>query len=350
MYGDIQYPGAVAARSNVEQKNGTFDQPLVLQFKRHWILRAKNYIRLTKSNKMKRTVKEINTCFELLEEGVDLLLAKSGYLQTTVIKKLQTLNVTISPAWLSAALKQRKAGFRTLKIVTEGLESIILQEHGLKYDPGQKKFIEARPQNWQPQIVRETTAPDHQFGFHPNGRVSVQEKTDFIATAIQEVIEMGVRLNTFSNYFISHSEQSYKTHIINLLQRGVHIRGYLIDPDSNEARLYFEDRAQIQPLEKDAIGGIKKAIERLNVIAADLSATPGPGKFEIYQYRHIPYAYFLVVDGASDSGKMMVSPYLYGVSRANCPVLVLNKKEHTSLFIKYWESLQFMTENAKQLI
>lgn len=299
---------------------------------------------------MKKSRTEIDARFDMLEEGIELLQVRSGYQQNTIIKKLQTLNVRITAPWLSVALKQRKAGFPTLKKVTEGLENLILQEHGLKYDPSEKKFIEARPQNWQPQVVRETAAPDHQITFHPNGRVSVQEKTDFIVTATQEVIEMGIRLNSFSNYFISHSEQSYKAHIINLLQRGVHFRGYLIDPDSNEARLYFEDRAQIQSLEKDAIGGIKKAIERLNVIAADLLATPRPGKFEIYQYRHIPYAYFLAVDGALECGKMMVSPYLYGVSRANCPVMVLNKKEHTSLFIKYWESLQFMTENAKQLI
>lgn len=299
---------------------------------------------------MGKNIQEFNTCYDIVEKGVDLLRVKSDYLQITIVNKLRTLHCFISPAWLSVMLKYKKGGLTTLKKTAGGVEAIVLQELGMKYDPARCDYIEVKARDWRPQIVPETPEPAHQFSFYPDGRVSIEEKVNFIAAAKQEVVEVGVRLNTFSNYFITQNEQAYKMHIVDLLLQGVNIKGYLLDPDSQEARMYFDDRARIQPSEKDSIGDIKKTIERLKLVVDELDLTAGSGKFEIYQYKHIPYGFFLVVDAALDSGKMMIAPYLYGVRRANCPAMSFNKKDHPSLFRKYWDSLRHFTGDAKQLI
>lgn len=266
------------------------------------------------------------------------------------VRKLKTLRFSVSTASLSIIVRKKKIGFRVLKKTAEGIEALILNELGMKYDVVSKTFIETTPANWQPYTVPEQPDDLPQIKFHLDGRVSVREKTDFIASAQQEVIEIGIRLNAFSNYFISQNEQAYKAHIIDLLQRGINFKGYLIDPESNEARIYFEDRTRVQTFEKDAIHDIKKVIERLKLIATELDNMHLSGKFEIYQYKHIPYAFFFVVDGALDSGKMMIAPYLYGIRRANCPVMEFTKRDHPSLFRKYWESIRYFTENANRLV
>lgn len=310
----------------------------------------KKVISPVKSDAMKKNVREFNHCHDILEKGVNLLHEKSGYSQITLINKLRTLNCIVSPAWMTVMLKYKKGGLPTLKKASAGIASIIRQELDQQYDPHVQNYTDAQTLNWRAQIVAETPEPAFRIAFYQEGRVSVQEKINFILPAQQEVIEVGVRLNSFSNYFITQNEGAYKTHVENLLQNGVNIKGYLIDPDSQEARMYFEDRARAQPFEKDSVGDIKKTIQRLRLIAEELNAAPVAGKFEIYQYKHIPCGFFLVVDPAMESGKMMFSPYLYAVRRANCPVITFRKQDQPFLFKRYWESLLHFTKNAKKLI
>ena len=288
--------------------------------------------------------------YDIVCQGTDLLRLKSGYLQNTIVKKLKTLGFPISTASFNIILHRKTVGFRTLKKAAEGIETLILNELDRRYDADTQTFIEAKTTDWRPIAVPEQPDATPQITFHQDGRVSVKEKTDFITPAKQEVIEVGIRLNSFANYFFSQNEMAYKAHIIGLLQRGVNIKGYLLDPDSNEARLYFDDRARIQTFEKDSIHEIRKVIERFKLISAELSSLHLPGKLEIYQYKHIPYTLFFAVDGELDTGKMMVSPYLYGIRRANCPVWEFSKKDHPSLFRKYWESLRYFTENAVRIV
>lgn len=299
---------------------------------------------------MRKKAGEFDNCLAILEKSISLLHEQAGYQQTTVVSKLRSLDCTVSTSWLSVALHNRRAGYTTLKKVVKALETIILQELGMRYDTGLSAFADAKSASWTPKIVPESPLAESQITFYPAGRLSVQEKVAFISTAREEVVEVGVRLNSFSNYFITQNENVYQAHILELLRRGVHIRGYLIDPDSNEASLYFKDRGSVQSAEKGATDEIKKIIERLKNIAAELAPEPWPGKFEIFKYKHLPYGFFLVVDGHSDTGKMLISPYLFGIRRANCPVMAISKKDQPSLFRKYWESVQYMIQDAQILI
>ena len=289
--------------------------------------------------------------YAIVRQGTELLQVQCGYQQNTIAKKLRTLDCLISNAALNLILnKNDKSSLKILKKTAEGIEAPVGQELGMQYDTRKQAFTRMKNRQWQPYVVPEQPDAPNRIVFHPDGRVSVDEKTAFIQGASQEVIEVGVRLNSFANYFISQKEKAYKTHIQALLQRGVNVKGYLLDPDSNEARLYFEDRARVQTFETDSIGEIKKIIGRLKGIAAELNRPELPGKFEIFQYKHLPYAFFYAVDGATEHGKMMVAPYLYGIRRAYCPVMEFHKKDQSSLYLKYWESLRYLTENAKQLI
>ena len=68
---------------------------------------------------------------------------------------------------------------------------------------------------------------------------------------------------------------------------------------------------------------IKRSIERLKKIYRELNTAGLLGAFEVYTYKHIPNNYFQLIDGDALHAKMMISHYIYGVSRANCFVTLL---------------------------
>jgi hypothetical protein len=285
---------------------------------------------------------------QTIKQAFDLLNGKLHFSQRIVVDKLDTLHCEISTATLHNIISGKTVGVATLNKVENGILEMVHRELGLMYNHKTGAFSEQEP-NWKPDPIPEKIAPQQGIHFHQDGRVSIDYKTRFIADAKQDIIEVGLRLSNFSRYFKSQSEKTYKAHIVNLLKRGVNISGYLIDPGCQEARLYFEDRQRVQPEEKDSIAEIYKVIERLQSVSIELKNMSLPGKFEIFTYTHVPYNLFYAVDGNLNTGKIMVAPYLYGIERANCPVIEANKKDQPALFRMYWDSLQKFTKGAKKI-
>lgn len=283
-------------------------------------------------------------------KGLECLVEELAYAQISVLNKLNLMGYTVSAASLSKIKTGKDVGLPLLGSVAKGMGFILEQELDMAFDDAVQDFRLRHTPNWKPTVIPENAEQNTALlTVHDEGRVSLQQKTGFIADAKKEVIEVGVRLNSFSSYFISQNESAYKTHITELLRRGVNIKGYLLDPECNEARIYFEDRARVQSFEKESIAEIRKVMQRLRLLCTEFEAMQLEGKFEIYLYRHIPYSLYLVVDGETDEGKMMVSPYLYGVRRANCPVMEFSKKGRRSLYRRHWESVQLFLDGAQKL-
>lgn len=315
--------------------------------------------KLTFGGKSTKTMEKLShlskeeRCYDIVQKGVALLTEKQEYKQVNLVNKLKMLNQGVSPASLSNIVKGKKAGLQVLKTTAEGIQVIVRSELGMEYSKELRAFSPTDDPGWQPYIIpEELIQSQNESGLtmHLDGRVSIQQKTDFISTAQKEVIEVGVRLKTFSEYFISRKEKDYKDYISALLKRGVTIKGYLLDPDSNEASLYFADRARVQESETDAIAEMKKVVEKLKRLSLEFEQRKYPGVFNIYLYKHIPYNHFLVVDRNAEGGKMMVSHYIYGVRRAECPVWEFTKSRQPDLFKKYTDSLEYYLREAKPLL
>jgi hypothetical protein len=289
--------------------------------------------------------------------GIDILQEEKDYKQNQIINKLRTLNLLVSAASLSNVLTDKKVGLEVLKKLARGIQDIIQSELG--YTPSDTGFDKDVSTDWKPILVKETNplipilendAIWPGFTFHTEGRVSIQHKTDFFLTAQSEIIEVGTRLKTFSEYFFSRNEQEYKAHIVALLKRGVKMRFYMLDPASNEALLYFQDRAKFQEEEKDSINEMKKVLERVKKVHAEFEKEKFIGSFEVYLYKHLPTNHFFVVDGNLPDGKMMVSHYLFGLRRAECPVMEIDKRHQILLYKKYFKSLNLFIADAKRVI
>lgn len=290
--------------------------------------------------------------YAIVQKGVALLADKQEYKQSNLLNKLLHINKAVSASTLSNIVNGRNAGLPMLKKAAEGIAEIVGQELGMVYSKDTHEYAPAADPAWRPYIIPESPdLPDQDTGmeFHLDGRVSIQQKTNFIATAQKEVIEVGIRLRTFSEYFISRKETEYKSYIISLLQKGVVFKAYLLDPESNIASMYFEDRARAQESEKEALVESRKVLVKLKQLVQEFAALRHPGSFEIYLYRHVPYNHFLVVDPGLHGARMMISHYIYGIRRAECPVWEFSRSKQPALFDKYFSSLSAYLKDARPL-
>lgn len=285
----------------------------------------------------------------IVSAGFRLLKEKKHYRQSVVVGKLAYLDCPVSRSSFCNMLNGRPAGAQLLWSAARGMQQLIRQELGMEWR--ENRFVASAGADWQAAEVPPLTERDPSltmrpgFAFYADGRVSIAKKVAFFAAARREVIEFGVTLSTYAAYFFSRSDGEFKTHVADLLARGVHFKCYLLHPDSNEARLYFNDRAEVKSLET-----IRESLRKLAAVRQEFREAGLPGKFEVFLYRHIPNNYFMEVDGDSPEARMMVSHYLYGESRANCPVVEISRKENLLLYKKYASSLRKLVAGAQLFV
>lgn len=298
--------------------------------------------------------KQESEWIQIIQSGFQLLEEKLAYKQINIVNKLNILEHSVSPATLNKVLNDKGGGKSTLKIIAEGIQKIIASELGYQYNKEQNIFLfSPEEENWRPFLIpeqaEENDTAEEKIIFHAGGRLSIEKKVEFMQRAQREIIEVGVRLHTFSEYFTSRSENEFAMHIEALLKKGVNLKLYLLDPDSNESRIYFNDRGKVQKSELQAIESTKTVIQQLQEIKADFEKKKLSGQFDVFSYKHIPYNHFLITDGETSLGRMMLSHYIYGIRRADCPVIEFSKAVDKNLYERYWKSLQYYIEGAKKL-
>lgn len=290
---------------------------------------------------------------DIIRKGLVLLSERQDYRQVDILAKLETLEKPVSRASLSNIVTgARPVGLHVMRKASDGIEEIIRSELDMAYNPDTRAFVPAVSPDWRPYIipVRTDAEPDAPaVNTYFDGRVSIRHKTDFISSAQKEVIEVGVRLKTFADYFNSRKEKEYKDYITTLLERGVNFKAYMLDPECQEARMYFDDRQKVQEEEAEAVFEMKRVVEKLRRLVREFEQRGYRGKFEVFLYRHIPYNHFLVVDAQEKGAKMMISHYIYGVKRADCPVWEFTRSAPDHLYAKYKKSLDGYLRDARPL-
>lgn len=284
-----------------------------------------------------------------IKQGFDLLKADYDYSQAQVVKKMNMLGYLTNKSSFSNVLNNKKTGTPTLQKICAGIDKIVGAELGMEFLDHIKTYQKKNlPNDWEPTIIGEAAVKKAETGFEyfEEGRWNLSQKVEFLNTAQKEVIELGVRLNTFANYFQHRRDAEFKDHIEALLARGVNVKLYMLNPNSHEALFYFKDRAKFDPKEEKSIEVMKEVTQKLKTVEQDFKASKLEGKFQLHYYKHLPYNHFLIVDGGMRKGQMLVSHYLYGVKRANCPVVKINKQLSPKLFKRYWHSFKTFTKDA----
>ncbi|MEM1319423.1 MAG: hypothetical protein AAGG75_04160 [Bacteroidota bacterium] len=296
------------------------------------------------------TTEEFNRA--LVRDGLQLLKAKKRYRQNNIIAKIKTLGLVISASTLSNIINGKSVAEETIEETAEKIMEIIKQELGMVLEKEAFIFDET-DSGWEASIVPELFE-DHPglilkpgFSFTAEGRYEPNKKVELFSMAETEVIEFGLTMRTYASHFISKSDQAFRTPITQLLAKGVHIRCYLLDPECNEASMYFDDRAKVLKAEQRGISVIRNSLETLASVSEEFRTEGYPGHFEVYTYRHIPYNHFMSIDASEPTAKMLVSHYVYGKPRGKCPVMEFTQEHSPQLYRLYLDSLKSLTKGAK---
>ena len=285
---------------------------------------------------------------KIIKLGTELLQDLLGYSRTTILKKLSYLGYRLSAASYAHILNStRSVGLSTLHKTAIGIKNIVETELGYKYiDEGFKQVLEDKQLSFIPE--REKKYDDTNIVFHKYGSVSINEEVRFIQTAKSEIIYFGTTLSNPINYFTLRNTSEYEIPIKNLLEKGVFIKFYLLNPESNEARLFYNDINRTSSFFDNTDNNtdtIKRNITKLKIIAKKFNSD----LFKVYTYKHLPFINFIAVDGNANNGKLMISHQIYGVHFVNSPVLEINKIGEPSLYRKYWSALENLIKNATKV-
>lgn len=273
----------------------------------------------------------------------------------TLLIKLQEVQFDIAPATLTNIKKviiegnpERKISLskELLKEAAKAFILVIESNWPLKYVPATHEFIELENADTEPENPSNQA---HGIIIYQDGRRSTSEKIQFIKNAKKEIIEVGIRLHTFSQYFTSRRKSEFRDHIEQLLKKGVNMKCLMMDPASEMTRLYFMDRAKALPKEAKAYEQMPQILEDLKKIKEDLNQLGHPGQFKLLTYENFPYNHYMMVDPEEDNGKLLLSSYIHGIIRADCPVMEIRKNTAKVTFNTYLKSLQMILEEAKEV-
>lgn len=177
-----------------------------------------------------------------------------------------------------------------------------------------------------------------------DGRMPLYEKMALMTSAKNEIIELGVGLTTFSEYFTIRRSKEFKEKIINLMRKGVILRTVTLNPDSQVAKIYVEENN-----EQVYIDEIKKSIGRLISIKDFFNSNGLGDNFKIYMYENLPRFHATCIDLKTETGMMSISPYLPYFSHAENPVIQFSYHSNKIMFNKYKLSIETILENAIEI-
>lgn len=183
--------------------------------------------------------------------------------------------------------------------------------------------------------------------FYEDGRRPPDEKLNFYQEAEKEIIEVAATFHSFTTKFSSVPDSKFKIPILSLMKKGVNIKLYLLDPESESASAY----QNCTPDNDDIINKVHLSIESLQIIIKELNESSDLGKMELYTYNYIPLlngVFLDFVEDESQNSRAFVSHYLpYMEKRSENPGFSFTKKQNPQLFGKYSFFIKKLKENGK---
>lgn len=183
------------------------------------------------------------------------------------------------------------------------------------------------------------------FRVYAAGRMAIEEKVQFMSRAETEVVEIGTGLTAFAKYFTGQKPAEWRSPVRKLLAQGVNVRCYAADPHYEPTRVYLTGWGDTH-YEDEAVRARKMMIDERN----ECIAQNFPGKLEYYAYRHVPEFHCISVDGGDPmNGRILISPYLPGVARSECPVYQVSTVSNGELYGKYLAAIRKIQSTATEV-
>jgi hypothetical protein len=170
-----------------------------------------------------------------------------------------------------------------------------------------------------------------------HGRPSLDEKMKIIESAKIEVIEVGISIRTFVGYFNSRPAIEFRDPFVRLMRARVKVRCLLMDPDWSFSREV--EGAELPNRIRASLGALHDLNENFSKLGIERP-------IELYLYRSMPHFAAICIDGDSEGGKMLFSPYLHRMNKAEAPCFFITRKSNPIMFTKFWDSINNLIADA----
>jgi hypothetical protein len=156
---------------------------------------------------------------------------------------------------------------------------------------------------------------------------------EFLSDAKQEIWFIGVS----NEKLIGQSADAFRK----ALMRGVSTKFLFLAPESTISGKWDEEMISATRKATEA------AIDRLCKIKKTLQESE-KAKLEIWLYDLIPFNSFIVLDPRTSDAKIQVDLYLYNTEAELRPSIIISKKEQENLYMRYFQSFEFIMKNCKK--
>jgi len=305
--------------------------------------------------------------FEIALLGIKTLKANklTRFNQKQISEQLKFIGFDVSTSTISNLVHYKKhrkkgkgMGKETLNKIVEGLKKLISLKLSMRYEESQNEFV------YQEGLGKENGSMEKEVNgvesyplnygltYYPYGRTEVEHKVKWMkqVKSGDTIIELGLRLHSFANFFTTKRADRYRTPVKSLLARGVNLDCLLLNPNGQFAKPYFDNRCLLAPdelfkdSEKKAFNQMSDIVDQLKVIQLSINNEGYEGKMSLYMYDISPEFHAFV---AGDT--MLISHYMQGVYRTDTPLLEIQKKSNEILFEKYLLSINAIRRVAVKI-
>lgn len=174
------------------------------------------------------------------------------------------------------------------------------------------------------------------FAVIPNGRPTIEEKLALIRNAKSEILEIGIGLTSFAQYFTGQKPDEFRDPIRQMVRGGVDLKCFALDPSYAPGLAWLQEQHNRNYLtEADIARG------RIQAESKHYRDSGYRGRLSYYTYRRVPEFWCLGVDVEDPlDGRMFFASYLMDVARSETPVVQVSRTTNAELFEKYLLSVR----------
>ncbi len=177
-------------------------------------------------------------------------------------------------------------------------------------------------------LKKELATPFHLI---TSGRPTISEKLALISNAKSEIIEIGIGLTSFAQYFTGQKPEEFRDPIRQLVRGGVKLKCFALDPRHEPGRAWLAEQDNPDYPSEAAI-----ARRRLEEEGRHYRYEDYRGRLFYHTYRRVPEFWCLGVDIEDPlDGRMFFASYLMGVPRSASPVVQVSRTSNPELYNKY---------------
>jgi len=174
------------------------------------------------------------------------------------------------------------------------------------------------------------------FNLITSGRPTISEKIALISNAKSEIIEIGIGLTSFAQYFTGQKPDEFRDPIRELVRGGVNLKCFALDFTHEPGRAWLAEQDNPDYPDEAAI-----ARRRIQDEAKRYRYEEYRGRLSYHTYKRVPEFWCLGVDVEDQlDGRMFFAPYLMGVPRSALPVVQVSRTSKPELYEKYLQSVR----------